>query len=74
MAAATTTASSRRWRRRSRTAEETGTVLFGSGWDRGGPGLAVTEVHVRSAGVEWTAEDVKTAVAEFVARLPEEVR
>ncbi len=57
-----------------RTAEETGTVLFGSAWDRGGPGLAVTEVHVRSAGVEWTAEDVKTAVAEFVARLPEEVR
>jgi threonine aldolase len=57
-----------------RTAEETGTVLFGSAWDRGGPGLAVTEVHVRSAGVEWTAEDVKTAVAEFVARLPEEIR
>jgi threonine aldolase len=57
-----------------RTAEETGSVLFGSAWDRGGPGLAVTEVHVRAAGLQWTAEDVKSAVAEFVARLPEEVR
>ncbi|MEU6916117.1 threonine aldolase family protein [Streptomyces olindensis] len=54
-----------------RAAEETGCVLFGSGWERGGPGLAVTEVHVRAAGLEWTAEEVKTAVAEFVARLPE---
>ncbi|MBR8643069.1 threonine aldolase [Streptomyces tuirus] len=57
-----------------RTAEETGVVLFGGGWDRGGPGLAFTEVHVRAAGLEWTAEDVRTAVAEFVARLPEPVR
>jgi threonine aldolase len=55
-----------------RTAEETGTVLFSFGWDRTGPGLARTEVHVRSAGLEWTVEDVKTAVAEFAARLPEE--
>ncbi|MCX3291250.1 beta-eliminating lyase-related protein [Streptomyces sp. NEAU-H22] len=57
-----------------RTAEETGVVLFGSGWDRGGPGLALTEVHVRADGLEWTAEDVKAAVAEFTARLPEQVR
>lgn len=57
-----------------RTAEETGVVLFGGAWDRGGPGLALTEVHVRAAGLEWTAEDVKAAVAEFVARLPEQVR
>lgn len=57
-----------------RTAEETGVMLFGGGWERGGPGLALTEVHVRAAGLEWTAEDVKTAVAEFVARLPEQVR
>ncbi|GAA2255587.1 threonine aldolase family protein [Streptomyces indiaensis] len=57
-----------------RTAEETGVVLFGGGWDRGGPGLALTEVHVRAAGLEWSAEDVKAAVAEFVARLPEPVR
>lgn len=57
-----------------RTAEETGVVLFGGAWDRGGPGLAFTEVHVRAAGLEWTAEDVKAAVAEFTARLPEQVR
>ncbi|MFD8155556.1 threonine aldolase family protein [Streptomyces sp. NPDC059720] len=53
-----------------RTAEETGVVLFGAGWVRGGPGLAYTEVHVRAAGLEWTAEDVKAAVAEFASRLP----
>ncbi|MFJ5728689.1 threonine aldolase family protein [Streptomyces paradoxus] len=57
-----------------RAAEETGVMLFGSTWDRGGPGLALTEVHVRAAGLEWTAEDVKAAVAQFVARLPERVR
>ncbi|MDK1341765.1 beta-eliminating lyase-related protein [Streptomyces sp. 378] len=56
-----------------RAAEETGVVLFGSGWERGGPGLAFTEVHVRAEGLEWTAEDVKAAVAEFVTRLPERV-
>ncbi|MFD8222588.1 threonine aldolase family protein [Streptomyces massasporeus] len=56
-----------------RTAEETGVVLFGGAWDRGGPGLALTEVHVRADGLEWTAEDVKAAVAEFTARLPEQV-
>ncbi|GHD20710.1 threonine aldolase [Streptomyces violarus] len=55
-----------------RTAEETGVLLFAAAWSRGGPGLACTEVCVRSAGLEWTAEDVKTAVAEFVARLPGE--
>ena len=57
-----------------RTAEETGVVLFGGAWDRGGPGLALTEVHVLAEGLEWTAEDVKAAVAEFTARLPEQVR
>jgi threonine aldolase len=57
-----------------RTAEETGVVLFGGSWDRGGPGLASTEVHVRAEALEWTAEDVKAAAAEFVARLPEQVR
>ncbi|MEU7721880.1 threonine aldolase family protein [Streptomyces tibetensis] len=57
-----------------RMAEETGVVLFGNGWDRGGPGLALTEVHVRADGLEWSAEDVKAAVADFVARLPEQVR
>ncbi|MEG8281076.1 threonine aldolase family protein [Streptomyces sp. AHA2] len=53
-----------------RTAEETGVVLFGAGWARGGPGLAYTEVHVRAAGLEWTAGDVEAAVAEFASRLP----
>ncbi|WP_406443390.1 beta-eliminating lyase-related protein [Streptomyces sp. NBC_01613] len=57
-----------------RHAEETGTVLFSDAWDPKGPGLAVTEVSVRAAGLEWTAEDVKAAVAEFVARLTEEAR
>ncbi|MBD0838937.1 threonine aldolase family protein [Streptomyces sp. TRM68416] len=56
-----------------RTAEETGTLLFGNAWDPKGPGLAFTEVYVRAAALEWTAEDVKAAVAEFVARLPEGV-
>ncbi|MET9393262.1 beta-eliminating lyase-related protein [Streptomyces sp. NPDC006624] len=54
-----------------RTAEETGVVLFGGAWTRSGPGLATTEVHVRAAGLEWTAEDVKAAVADFTARLPD---
>ncbi|WP_258382775.1 threonine aldolase family protein [Streptomyces sp. NTH33] len=52
-----------------RTAEETGTMLFASGWDALGPGLAFTEVSVRAAGLEWTADDVRAAVAEFAARL-----
>ncbi|MGW7403490.1 threonine aldolase family protein [Streptomyces sp. NPDC054833] len=54
-----------------RQAEETGTLLFGNGWQPGGPGLALTEVTVRSAGLEWTAADVRAAVADFVTRLPE---
>ncbi|MEW2113603.1 beta-eliminating lyase-related protein [Streptomyces sp. NPDC005474] len=49
--------------------EETKTVLFANEWHRGGPGLAVTEVFVRAAGLEWTTDDVKAAVTEFVARL-----
>lgn len=52
-----------------RQAEETGTVLFARPWDRGGPGLAVTEVEIRAAGLEWTAEDVRKAVADFVTRV-----
>ncbi len=54
-----------------RQAEETGTLLFCNGWQPGGPGLAVTEVTVRSAGLEWTAADVRAAVADFVTRLSE---
>ncbi|MGF0171094.1 threonine aldolase family protein [Streptomyces sp. Marseille-Q5077] len=56
-----------------RQAEETRTGLFANAWDQKGPGLACTEVSVRGAGLEWTAEDVKEAVARFVAVLTEEV-
>ncbi|MEU9055118.1 beta-eliminating lyase-related protein [Streptomyces sp. NPDC048384] len=56
-----------------RQAEETKTGLFANAWDQKGPGLACTEVSVRGAGLEWTAEDVKKAVARFVAALTEEV-
>ncbi len=56
-----------------RTIEETGTALFVNGWHQGGlPGTAFTEVYVRAAGLEWTADDVRTAVAQFAARLAEE--
>ncbi|MEU9481349.1 beta-eliminating lyase-related protein [Streptomyces sp. NPDC048191] len=53
-----------------RQAEETGTYLFAGPWDRGGPGLSFTEVAVRAPGLGWTADDVRTAVADFVSRLP----
>ncbi|MDQ0992260.1 low specificity L-threonine aldolase [Streptomyces sp. V3I7] len=52
-----------------RQAEETGTLLFADAWVARGPDVAATEVTVRSAGLEWTADDVRTAVADFVARL-----
>ncbi|MEU6097564.1 beta-eliminating lyase-related protein [Streptomyces sp. NPDC047079] len=54
-----------------RQGEETGTLLFANPWRRGGPDLAFTEVSVRADGLAWTADDVKAAVTEFVARLPE---
>lgn len=53
-----------------RQAEETGTFLFAVPWDRGGPGVSFSEVGVRSPGLEWTADDVRAAVADFVHRLP----
>lgn len=55
-----------------RQAEETKTALFANPWITKGPGLALTEVYVRAAGLEWTADDVKAAVADFVVRLKEE--
>ena len=55
-----------------RQAEETRTALFSNPWDAKGPGLAVTEVYVRAAALEWTADDVKAAVADFVVLLKEE--
>ncbi|MCF1599333.1 threonine aldolase family protein [Streptomyces muensis] len=56
-----------------RAAEETDTMLFAHAWDQKGPGLSFTEIHVRAPGLEWTADDVKTAVTEFVARLPHQL-
>ncbi|MEU4927719.1 beta-eliminating lyase-related protein [Streptomyces yokosukanensis] len=53
-----------------RQAEETSVGLFARSWDRGGPNLSFTEVTVGAAGLEWTADDVRAAVADFVARLP----
>ncbi|WP_320778101.1 threonine aldolase family protein [Streptomyces sp. CRN 30] len=55
-----------------RQGEETGTVLFARPWGRGGPGLSFTEIDVRAAGLEWTAGDVRAAVADFVALVREE--
>ncbi|MCZ9339954.1 threonine aldolase, partial [Streptomyces sp. TRM76130] len=40
-----------------RQAEETGVLLFARPWDAPGPGLAVTEVSVGAAGLEWSAEE-----------------
>jgi threonine aldolase len=55
-----------------RTTEETGTLLFARAWDAPVPGVAVTEIDVRAPGLEWSAEDVRTAVADFMVRLKEE--
>ncbi len=54
-----------------RQAEETGTALFRR-WHpaaAGPPGLSFTEVTVSEAGLEWTAADVRAAVAEFLKRV-----
>ncbi|WP_338678334.1 beta-eliminating lyase-related protein [Streptomyces sp. SCSIO 30461] len=52
-----------------RQAERTGTTLFRrwfapEPW--GPPGVSVTELTVAAEGLEWTAEDVRAAVAEFI--------
>ncbi|MBC9717939.1 threonine aldolase [Streptomyces sp. TRM66268-LWL] len=52
-----------------RQAEETGTALFRRWFADGPPGLSVTEVTVAGPGLEWSAEDVRGAVEEFVRRL-----
>ncbi|MFF4575744.1 threonine aldolase family protein [Streptomyces sp. NPDC001410] len=54
-----------------RQAEETGTYLFVGPWAAKGPGLSSIEVTVTAAGLEWTTDDVRAAVADFTARLPE---
>ncbi|MFE5844636.1 threonine aldolase family protein [Streptomyces niveus] len=57
-----------------RQAEETGLTLFRRWFDSGAgpPGVAMTEVTVGSAGLEWTADDVRQAVREFLARVETE--
>ncbi|MFF2652465.1 threonine aldolase family protein [Streptomyces sp. NPDC058045] len=53
-----------------RQAEETGTSLFRY-WKSPGPaGLAVTEVAVTEAGMDWTGDEVRAAAREFVERIP----
>ncbi|MGM1080438.1 threonine aldolase family protein [Streptomyces sp. H28] len=52
-----------------RQGEETGTLLFAHAWNAPGPGLAVTEVAVEEAGLQWTADDVREAAAGFVTRV-----
>ncbi|MGW6394624.1 threonine aldolase family protein [Streptomyces sp. NPDC055103] len=53
-------------------AEATGTVLFRRWFSPGAggpPGVAKTECTVAGHGLEWTAEDVKEAVRDFLARI-----
>ncbi|WP_189263142.1 threonine aldolase family protein [Streptomyces fuscichromogenes] len=57
-----------------RQAEETNTYLFTGFWGTKGPGLSMTEVTVAATGLEWTAEDVRAAVADFAGRLPKGAR
>ncbi|MFF3208798.1 threonine aldolase family protein [Streptomyces sp. NPDC002962] len=54
-------------------AEQTKAMLFVGAWSRGGPGLSYTEVTVSSAGLAWTADDVRAAVVDFVGRVAEVV-
>ncbi|WP_328749399.1 beta-eliminating lyase-related protein [Streptomyces sp. NBC_00285] len=55
-----------------RQGEETKTLLFARPWDEVGPGLSRTEVDVRAAGLDWTAQEVRAAVAAFALLLAEE--
>ncbi|MFJ9612284.1 threonine aldolase family protein [Streptomyces noursei] len=55
-----------------RQAEETRTTLFGRWFEpasAGPPGVAMTEVTVASPALEWTAEEIRTAVGDFVRRI-----
>ncbi|WP_431782579.1 threonine aldolase family protein [Streptomyces chumphonensis] len=49
-----------------RQAEETGTALFGRWTAAGAPGLALTEVTVDAAGLDWSAADVHAALTTFL--------
>ncbi|MFI8007735.1 threonine aldolase family protein [Streptomyces sp. NPDC086010] len=54
-----------------RQAEETGTTLFRRWFPAPTepPGVSFTEVTVAAPGLEWTADDVREAVADFAERL-----
>ncbi|MCX5207414.1 beta-eliminating lyase-related protein [Streptomyces sp. NBC_00237] len=54
-----------------RQAEETGVALFHRWFPcpEGPPGISVTEVTVAAQGLEWTARDVRSALAAFVGRI-----
>ncbi|MFJ1828388.1 threonine aldolase family protein [Streptomyces sp. NPDC088178] len=54
-----------------RQAEETGVALFRNWYPAaaGPPGVSFTEVTVGREGLEWTAQEVREAVTEFVKRL-----
>ncbi|GAB3243265.1 beta-eliminating lyase-related protein [Kineococcus gypseus] len=51
-----------------RHAEQSGTALFTGTWREPGlpPGLAFTEVTVGEEGLSWSAEDVRTALREYL--------
>lgn len=52
-------------------AEQTGVTLFRAWWAAEGspPGISVTELTVAEPGLEWTADDVRSAAHEFLNRL-----
>ncbi|WP_037773059.1 threonine aldolase family protein [Streptomyces sclerotialus] len=52
-----------------RLAEETRTALFRRWWGGGVPGVATTEVAVGSAALGWSAADVRSVLADFLARV-----
>ncbi|MET9603966.1 beta-eliminating lyase-related protein [Streptomyces sp. NPDC006512] len=52
-----------------RLAEETGTVLFRRWSPDAAPGLAMTELDVTQPGLNWTPEQVRDAVREFLGRV-----
>ena len=51
-----------------RQAERSGTALFANPWREPGlpPGLSFTEITVGEAGLAWSADDVRTALREFL--------
>jgi threonine aldolase len=54
-------------------AEDTGVSFFRNWWSSGPaapPGIAVTEVTVGSQALDWTRDDVRAAIRDFVGRLP----